>query len=110
LRFWKKNNIFIRWENTFKNKTVGIIGLSFKPNTSVTTESPGYILYEKLKNLNYNLVVFDELVEVGESKSLNEVIELSDIIVVTHNDKNLEIIKNINIQNKPIINPWGLNI
>jgi hypothetical protein len=40
----------------------------------------------------------------------NEVIELSDIIVVTHNDKNLEIIKNINIQNKPIINPWGLNI
>jgi UDPglucose 6-dehydrogenase len=106
----EQNNLLFNKVSNFKNKTVGIIGLSFKPNTSVTTESPGYILYEKLKNLNYNLVVFDELVEVGESKSLNEVIELSDIIVVTHNDKNLEIIKNINIQNKPIINPWGLNI
>jgi UDPglucose 6-dehydrogenase len=106
----EQNNLLFNKVSNFKNKTVGIIGLSFKPNTSVTTESPGYILYEKLKNLNYNLVVFDELVEVGESKSLNEVIELSDIIVVTHNDKNLEIIKNINIKNKPIINPWGLNI
>jgi UDPglucose 6-dehydrogenase len=94
----------------FKNQTIGIIGLSFKPETSVTTESPGYILYERLKNLNYNVITFDFLVETLDSKSLKDVVDLSDIIVVTHNDKNLEIIKTLNITNKPIINPWGLNI
>lgn len=106
----KQNNLLFDKVSDFKDKIIGIVGLSFKPETTVTTESPGYILYEKLKKLNYNVLTFDNLVITEESKDLKEVVELSDIIVVTHNDKKLEIIKELNIHNKPIINPWGLNL
>ena len=105
-----QNKLLFDKVSEFNHKTIGIIGLSFKPETSVITESPGYILYEKLKKLNYKIITFDNLVITDDSKSLNEVVDLSDILVVSHNDKKLEIIKELNIHNKPIINPWGLNL
>jgi UDP-glucose 6-dehydrogenase len=105
-----QNNLLFDKLSKFENKTIGIVGLSFKPETSVTTESPGYILYEKLKNSNYNILTYDNLVETEHSKSLEDVVKLSDVIVVTHNDRRLEVIKDLNISNKPIINPWGLNL
>ena len=105
-----QNNLLFDKLSKFENKTIGIVGLSFKPETSVTTESPGYILYEKLKNSNYNILTYDNLVETEYSKSLEDVVKLSDVIVVTHNDRRLEVIKDLNISNKPIINPWGLNL
>ena len=43
----------------FKNKKIGIYGLSFKPNTYVTTESPGNILYERLLNEKYDVIYYD---------------------------------------------------
>ena len=92
--------------SNYKGKKIGIFGISFKPNTSVTTESTGYFLYEKLLSENYNIVTYDSLVRTEFAASnLNEFIEQSEVIVITHNDKS---IMNYNLSNKIIINPWNL--
>jgi|694.fasta_scaffold148024_2 UDPglucose 6-dehydrogenase len=94
----------------FKNKKIGILGLSFKPNTMVTTESAGLILYESLKKLNYNVYGCDELVETDFNyNNISVFFEKCDVIVLLHDNKkylteNLEI-----LETKILINPWNIN-
>jgi UDPglucose 6-dehydrogenase len=90
-----------------KNKRIGIYGLSFKPNTYVTTESPGNILYERLLNENYNVVFYDKLIISKYSNRLDLFLKDCDIIVITHFTKDFE---GMDLKNKIIINPWGVNI
>lgn len=89
----------------FKDKKIGIYGLSFKFGTSVTTESPGNILYQKLLSEKFDVVFFDELID-NEYKFLgfDKFLEDSEVIIFTHNLKlNLDEKK---LKNKTIINPW----
>lgn len=90
-----------------KEKTIGIVGLTFKPDTLVTEQSPGFILYNKLKQNNINVVTYDKLFSTTDSVSMSELISISDIIVITHNDKDFDKIIESNLKNKVIINPWG---
>lgn len=85
------------------DKKIGIYGLSFKPNTYVTTESPGNILYEKLLSEGYQVSFYDNLILSEYSNNLNKFIEDNDVIVVTHpiNLKN-----NLDLSNKILIDPW----
>lgn len=100
-------NILYSKSSKYKDKNIGIYGLSFKPETSVTTESAGYFLYEKLFNEEYKISTFDPLVTTDNTiHNLNEFIEWSDVILIMHNDKN---IMNYNLSNKILINPWNLN-
>jgi UDPglucose 6-dehydrogenase len=90
----------------FKNKKIGIYGLSFKPETSVITESAGYFIYEKLKNEGYLISTFDPLVTTDSSiTNMDEFTSWSDVIVIIHNDKS---ILEYDLSNKIIINPWNL--
>jgi UDPglucose 6-dehydrogenase len=93
------------------DKKIGIFGISFKPKTSVTVESSGYILYEKLKKLNYSVFGCDEIVEVEFNyDSIEEFIQNCDVIVLTHNDsKILEKFKE-KFKEKILINPWKIDI
>lgn len=89
-----------------KDKKIGIYGLSFKPETSVVTESAGYFIYEKLKNEGYLISTFDPLVTTDSSiTNMDEFTSWSDVIVIIHNDKS---ILDYDLSNKIIINPWNL--
>jgi UDP-glucose 6-dehydrogenase len=89
-----------------KDKKIGIYGLSFKPETSVVTESAGYFIYEKLKNEGCEISTFDPLVTTDTSISnMDEFISWSDVIVIIHNDK---LILDNDLSDKIIINPWNL--
>jgi UDPglucose 6-dehydrogenase len=99
-----QNEILFEKVKRFKDKTIGIIGLSFKPNTTVDVESPGKILYDRLVEHNYNVISYDPLLENIYSKE--ELVEKSEIIVITHNDNNL--IKDLNFKNKILIDGWNL--
>ena len=103
-----QNEILFQKVCIHNNQKIGIIGLSFKPDTSVTTESAGYFLYKKLKKENYNVVGFDPLVKTDYMTDLDEFVEMCDVLVIIHNDKSLY--KNINFENKTLINPWGINL
>lgn len=89
-----------------KNKKIGVYGLSFKPYTSVITESAGYFIYEKLKDEGYSISTFDPLVSTDNSiTNIDEFTSWSDVIVIIHNDKT---ILDYDLSNKIIINPWNL--
>jgi UDPglucose 6-dehydrogenase len=89
----------------FKNKKIGIYGLSFKPNTYVTTESPGNILYERLLNEKYDVTYYDELIMSKYTDNFDKFIEDCDVLVITHETNKFS---NIELKNKTIINPWGV--
>ena len=95
----------------FKNKKIGIFGLSFKPKTSVTTESAGYILYENLKQNDYEVYGCDELVNTDYNlNNFEQFIRLCDVVVLTH--INTKLIKEFSeiLKTKILINPWRIEI
>jgi UDPglucose 6-dehydrogenase len=94
----------------FKNKKIGVLGLSFKPNTTVTEKSPGLFLKDNLSELGYDVLVYDKLIETKYFGNFEKFIQDSDVIVITHNDKDFEKIKNFDISEKIIINPWNLKL
>jgi UDPglucose 6-dehydrogenase len=91
----------------FTNKKIGIYGLSFKPNTYVTTESPGNMLYEKLLSENYDVVYYDKLIVSQYSNDLKNFIMDCEVIVIAHDTNEFD---GIDLKNKIVINPWGVKI
>jgi UDPglucose 6-dehydrogenase len=92
----------------FKDKKIGIYVLSFKPETSVITESAGYFLYKNLLDNGYDVSTYDPLVVTSNSTPyIQEFVEWSDVIVITHQNN---IFKGLNLENKIIINPWGIKL
>jgi len=78
------------------NKTVGILGLSYKPLSDVLEESQGFLLASKLLKAKVKVVIYDPLC-IGElrvlfsdkavyAKSLTDAVNLSDILVVANPD------------------------
>jgi UDPglucose 6-dehydrogenase len=91
----------------FTNKKIGIYGLSFKPNTYVTTESPGNMLYEKLLSENYDVVYYDKLIVSQYSNDLKNFIMDCEVIIISHDTNEFD---GIDLKNKIVINPWGVKI
>jgi UDPglucose 6-dehydrogenase len=91
----------------YTNNKIGIYGLSFKPNTYVTTESPGNILYERLISEGYDVIFYDKLIFSEYNNNLDRFINDSEIIVITHDTNDFI---NKELKNKIIINPWGVNL
>ncbi len=96
---------------------IGILGLSYKTGTGFCEESQGLIIAKKLIDLNYQVNVFEingfshAKTLLGElanyKKNLDDLLNNSDVILLTNWDKNNQVIKNIKINQKIIIiDPW----
>lgn len=76
-----------------KNETIGILGLSYKPNTDVIEESQGIKLVLKLISKKFSVIVYDPMAmsntkvllgtKVIYAKSLSDIVNRSDIIIIT---------------------------
>jgi UDPglucose 6-dehydrogenase len=99
-----QNTILYNKLKDFTNKKIGIYGLSFKPNTYVTTESPGNILYERLLSENYDVVFYDKLILSQYSNNFKKFVDDVDIIVITHDTTDFS---GLDLKNKILIKPWG---
>ncbi|MFH1461991.1 MAG: UDP-glucose/GDP-mannose dehydrogenase family protein [bacterium] len=53
------NKIINYYDNNLKNKTIGIWGLSFKPNTDDIRKSPAIDVIESLLKYNANIIAYD---------------------------------------------------
>jgi UDPglucose 6-dehydrogenase len=95
----------------YKSENIGILGLSFKPNTTVTTESAGKLVYDNLKSLGYNVYGCDELVETDFNyNNINEFIEKCEVIVLIHDNKKIVLENSEKLKTKTLINPWNISI
>lgn len=92
--------------------TIGICGLSYKINTSVTTESPGRKLLQYFKK-KYKVIIYDQVVpELTEKvifyKDIKKFFKHSNFIFICYkNDKFKEIEKFSTNTNKIIIDLWN---
>jgi len=72
---------------------VGILGLTYKPNTNVTEESQGMLLVDRLKEEGISVSVYDpsaqhmdiakEFVGFSSDASLKQCVQASDVVVIT---------------------------
>jgi UDPglucose 6-dehydrogenase len=99
-----QNTLLYEKVSEYKNKKIGIYGLSFKPNTYVTTDSPGNILYQRLLKEGYDVIFYDKLIYSEYTDSIDKFIKDSDILVVTHNNFNSS---KYDLNNKIVINYWN---
>jgi UDPglucose 6-dehydrogenase len=73
--------------------TVGILGLSYKPNTDVVDESQGVLLAQVLAAEGFSVIVYDPAAmdnarrvlkdSVRLAKSLEECVQQADVVVIT---------------------------
>ena len=95
----------------YKSKKIGILGLSFKPNTTVTTESAGKMVYDNLKGSGYDVYGCDELVETDFNyETITEFIEKCDVIALIHDNKKIVSENSERLKTKILINPWNIKI
>jgi len=103
-----QNKLLIEKVSRYTDKVIGIFGLSFKPKTSVTTESASYILYEHLKLNNYQILGCDDLVDTDfTTEQFDEFLNQCDVIVLAHTNTTLFQKYKEKLNSKIIIDPWN---
>jgi len=99
-----------------KFNKVGILGVSFKPNSPVTIGSPSVKLIEDLLNLGVTVSVYDEISEsytnlnglcdkITLCSSPQECVDNSDVIAIMHPNKNFSL---LNVDDKKLVDFWGI--
>lgn len=114
-RYLKLFNKVIKY-NKLKKPKIGILGITYKPNTSVTEESPGIDLINRLKD-KYDVSYFDPYIsqinlKVKKEITLKNLIIKNDIIFLCYEDKNFKIKKNLiklNRKKKFLIDLWNFH-
>lgn len=98
-----------------KNPKITIIGITYKPNTYDTRESPSLEIIDILKSEGYDLDVYDPYVEEYEYKNIIDISKNKDcfIVLVEHDKVKNDIKENIDeiksIMRNPIIYRPTLN-
>jgi UDP-N-acetyl-D-mannosaminuronic acid dehydrogenase len=92
--------------------TVGILGVSFKPNVSDTRNSPSLKLINLLWSTGMEVIVYDPLVEqkVGDRKvdSIDEILQSCDIVVLgAAHEVLLEELQGKDLSNIVFVDPPG---
>ena len=97
-------------------RTVGLVGVSYKPGTPVIDESPGVSIAFDLVAQGYRLQVWDDEnaqlppslnEQVTYSKDLSALVEESDFIVITRPTNNLELLlTKLEQFQKPYLDLW----
>ena len=103
-------------KNKFNNLQIGILGISFKPNTDDVRESPGIKLAKDLSRSRAKIKIYDpkgmENAKRELSKSINfcsdeyEVAKNSNLLVIVtewNQFKNLDLLKIKKLMKKPVI-------
>jgi UDPglucose 6-dehydrogenase len=94
-------------------KKVGVLGISFKPNSPVVIGSPSARLIRDLLDLEIEVNGYDSISETYSNLDMNinefstpqECIDNSDVIVIMHPDK---LFSSLNYVDKKVVDYWGI--
>ncbi len=87
-------------EKNFKNKTIGILGLTFKPESDDLRGSTSFKLLKLLKKKRYKFLFSDPFIDLQDKISEKKLIRKSDIIIIGTNHKKY---KNLKIDKKKTV-------
>ena len=98
---------------THQHQKIGILGLSFKPNSPVTIGSPSAALVRDLLSADKTVYAYDPLEEsyenlgcpINRSESAQECIDSSEVVILMHPDKSY---KNLCYTQTEVVDVWGL--
>ena len=96
----------LKKDYNLKNKTIGLLGLTFKAECDDIRDSLAIKLLNYLKKKKINTLYSDEYYKMKGMKKKNEVVKKSDIIIIStpHNAyKKIKIPKN-----KKVVDIWGI--
>lgn len=95
---------------------VGVVGVSFKPNSPVTIGSPSTRLIEDLVKSGVSVFAYDAIDEtfinlnglsdkITVCSSAQECIDSSEVVAIMHPDKQFS---SLNVKNKNLVDFWGV--
>jgi len=92
---------------------VGVLGISFKPNSPVVIGSPSARLIKDLLELGVTVNGFDKIkesyqnldVDINEFDDAQKCIDDSEVVVIMHPDKEYS---NLNYSNTNVVDYWGV--
>ena len=77
-------NMLNKLGKSVKGTKIGVFGLAYKPNVKDDRESPSYVLIERLKQREANLVIYDPyLPKESNVSSMDEFLDKSEVLVVS---------------------------
>ena len=99
-----------------RHKKVGVIGVSFKPNSPVTIGSPSARLIRDLLDAGVSVSAYDSLEEsfinlngdgekIEQCGSAQECVDKSDIVAIMHPDKSFA---TLDVSNVSVVDYWGM--
>ena len=104
------------------NKKIGVLGVSYKPNSHLIEESPSMQIINRLKQLKCEIYYFDKLqnefqIDIDSESvirvnSVGALISVADVIILAHNDASL--INDVQIElskvesKKTVIDCWRI--
>lgn len=97
-------------------ENIGILGVSFKPNSPVTIGSPSVRIIELISKTSSNIFVYDEIPQtyhnlngilerVIKCDSAQNCVDKSDVIIVMHPNKNFA---SLDVTSKKLVDMWGV--
>lgn len=98
---------------TYQHQKIGILGLSFKPNSPVTVGSPSAALVRDLLSAGKTVYAYDPLEEshenlgcsINKSETAQECVDASEVVILMHPDKSY---KNLCYTQTEVVDVWGL--
>ncbi len=98
--------MYKKFKSNLKNKTIGILGMSFKSDIDDIRDSLSINLFNLLRNKKLKVKISDEYALIPKSINKNKLVKDSDIIIIGVPHSNY---KKLNIpKNKFIIDSWGI--
>lgn len=100
-------------KESINGNVIAVLGISFKPKSPVTIESPSLALIQHLMNRGKKIVIFDYLPLASELDSENilimqdpqKAIEKADTVVIMHSDSRFG---KLDMSGKKLVDPWGI--
>ena len=98
------------------NKTVSVLGLSYKPETGVIEASQGVMLAKLLAEAGYKVSVFDPLANeharavlgtaITVASSAAAAVKTADVVVITTPWDEFKTLSGDDLRNRTVIDPW----
>jgi UDPglucose 6-dehydrogenase len=113
------NNVILNFlKGISKNKTIAVLGISYKTGSNILDESQGFLIAKLLSKRFKKVLCYDPMANKIDdinfsdnmelTDNLHKSVALSNVIIIANRDERYSLINSKNLKNKRIIDCWRL--